>query len=52
VVIGAARFGAGSVLAQGAVVRADDDDAVARANVGIDFENISTAIRREGVLTD
>jgi GntR family transcriptional regulator, transcriptional repressor for pyruvate dehydrogenase complex len=32
--------------------RADDADAVARAHVGIDFENISTAMRRAGVLTD
>lgn len=32
--------------------RADDADAVARAHVGIDFENISTALRRAGILAD
>jgi DNA-binding FadR family transcriptional regulator len=32
--------------------RADVADAVARAHVGIDFENISAAMRRAGVLTD
>jgi DNA-binding FadR family transcriptional regulator len=32
--------------------RADDADAAARAHVGIDFENISTAMRRAGMLTD
>jgi GntR family transcriptional repressor for pyruvate dehydrogenase complex len=32
--------------------RADEADAVARAHVGIDFENISTAMRRAGALTD
>jgi DNA-binding FadR family transcriptional regulator len=31
---------------------ADDADAAARAHVGIDFENISTAMRRAGMLTD
>jgi GntR family transcriptional repressor for pyruvate dehydrogenase complex len=32
--------------------RADDADALARAHVGIDFEHITTAMRRAGVLTD
>jgi DNA-binding FadR family transcriptional regulator len=32
--------------------RADDADALARAHVGIDFELISTAMRRAGVLDD
>ncbi|MCW2519642.1 MAG: GntR family transcriptional regulator, partial [Mycobacterium sp.] len=32
--------------------RADDADAVARAHVGIDFELISTAMRRAGMLAD
>jgi GntR family transcriptional repressor for pyruvate dehydrogenase complex len=32
--------------------RADDADAVARAHVAIDFENISTAMRRAGMLAD
>ena len=30
--------------------RADDADALARAHAGIDFENISTALRRAGPL--
>ena len=32
--------------------RADDADAMARAHVGIDFEHISTAMRRAGMLAD
>ena len=32
--------------------RADDADALARAHVAIDFEHISAAMRRAGVLSD
>jgi DNA-binding GntR family transcriptional regulator len=32
--------------------RGDDADALARAHVAIDFELISTAMRRAGVLAD
>jgi DNA-binding GntR family transcriptional regulator len=32
--------------------RGDDAEALARAHVAIDFENISTAMRRAGVLKE